>query len=149
MTTGLDPGGRREAWRLLEQARRDGATIVLVTHFMDEVERLCDRVAVLVDGRVIDIDTPAGLVARHGGGISARFPVPASFDRSGLSRLPDLAGVSTCDGSVEVRGSGRTSTALGYFLSTNGLAGTELRVSQPGLEDVYLAMVAAAREKES
>lgn len=149
MTTGLDPGARREAWRLIEQARHNGATIVLVTHFMDEVERLCDRVAVLVGGRVIDIDTPAGLVARHGGGVTVRFSLPAPVDLAGLSRLSDIAEVSRMDGVAEVRGSGRSLTALGHFLSTHGLADTELRVRQPGLEDVYLAMVAAAREKGS
>jgi ABC-2 type transport system ATP-binding protein len=135
MTTGLDPGARREAWRLIEQARHNGATIVLVTHFMDEVERLCDRVA--------------GLVARHGGGVTVRFSLPAPVDLAGLSRLSDIAEVSRMDGVAEVRGSGRSLTALGHFLSTHGLADTELRVRQPGLEDVYLAMVAAAREKGS
>ncbi|WIX98515.1 ABC transporter ATP-binding protein [Amycolatopsis mongoliensis] len=146
MTTGLDPGARREAWRLIGQARRKGATIVLVTHFMDEVERLCDRVAVLVDGRVIDIDTPAGLITRHGGGISVRFPVPKPAGLDALRRLPGVSGVSVGDGLVEVRGTGRSLTALGHFLSTHGAADAELQVRQPGLEDVYLELVAGARK---
>lgn len=149
MTTGLDPQARREAWRLIEQARRDGATIVLVTHFMDEVERLCDRVAVLVDGHVVDIDTPAGLVARHGGGVCARFTAPGVADLDGLRCLPDVTEMSTTDGQVRVRGSGRSLTALGHYLCTHGLAGTELDVSRPGLEDVYLELVAGAREEGS
>jgi len=147
MTTGLDPAARREAWRLTERARREGATVVLVTHFMDEVERLCDRVAVLVNGRVLDVDTPAGLVARRGSGVSARFAAPDRIDLDGLRRLPDLVGVSKVDGSVEVRGSGRSLTALGHFLATHGLADTELRVQQPRLEDVYLELVAGVREE--
>ena len=149
MTTGLDPGARREAWRLIGQARREGATVVLVTHFMDEVERLCDRVAVLVDGRVIDIDTPAGLIARHGGGISVRFPAPEVAELDGLRRLPGLIEVSSADGLVELRGTGRSLTALGHFLSTHGLADTELQVRQPGLEDVYLGLVAGARKERA
>jgi ABC-2 type transport system ATP-binding protein len=148
MTTGLDPQARREAWRLIEQARRDGATIVLVTHFMDEVERLCDRVAVLVDGRVVDIDTPAGLVARHGGGITMRFTAQLT-ELDGLRYLPDLTEVCAEDGQVRVRGSGRSLTALGHYLCTHGLADTELDVSRPGLEDVYLELVAGAREEGS
>lgn len=147
MTTGLDPGARREAWRLIERTRREGATVVLVTHFMDEVERLCDRVALLVNGRVIDIDTPAGLIARHGGGIAARFAAPKRIDLDGVRRLPDLVEVSKVDGLVEVRGSGRSLTALGHYLATHGLADTELQVAHPRLEDVYLELVASVREE--
>jgi ABC-2 type transport system ATP-binding protein len=149
MTTGLDPGARREAWRLIERVRQDGATIVLVTHFMDEVERLCDRVAVLVDGRVIDIDTPGGLVARRGGGIAVRFPAPSTLDINGLRGLPGVVEVAAHNGTVEVRGSGRSLTALGHRLVTSGLADTELQVRQPALEDVYLAMVAETQREAS
>ena len=65
MTTGLDPAARRVAWDLIEQIRDRGTTVVLVTHFMDEAERLCDRVAVVDAGRIIALDTPRGLVATH------------------------------------------------------------------------------------
>lgn len=64
LTTGLDPHARREVWRLIQQVRDRGVTIILVTHFMDEAERLCDRLAVIDAGRVAAIDTPAGLVSR-------------------------------------------------------------------------------------
>lgn len=64
LTTGLDPRARREAWRLIEAVRARGVTIVLVTHFMDEAERLCDRVAVIDAGRVVAVDSPAALAAR-------------------------------------------------------------------------------------
>lgn len=64
LTTGLDPHARREVWRLIEETRDRGVTVLLVTHFMEEAERLCDRVAVIDAGRVVAIDTPAGLVAR-------------------------------------------------------------------------------------
>lgn len=66
LTTGLDPNGRRRMWATLEALQRDGVTIVLVSHAMDEVERLCDRVALLDAGSVIAIDTPGGLVAQTG-----------------------------------------------------------------------------------
>ena len=61
LTTGLDPHARREAWSLIERLKDDGLTVVLVTHFMDEVERLCDRVAVIHRGRVVALDTPQTL----------------------------------------------------------------------------------------
>ena len=73
MTTGLDPVARRDAWRQIERVRALGAAIVLVTHFMDEAERLCDRLVVLRDGVVVATGTPAELVRRHGGGVTASF----------------------------------------------------------------------------
>lgn len=63
LTTGLDPRGRRDIWQVVERLREDGTTVVLVSHFMEEVERLCDRVVLVDGGRVIADDTPAGLVA--------------------------------------------------------------------------------------
>ena len=65
LTTGLDPSARRDTWRLISSVRDRGVTIVLVTHFMEEAERLCDRVAVIDAGRIVDCDAPSSLVARH------------------------------------------------------------------------------------
>jgi ABC-2 type transport system ATP-binding protein len=67
LTAGLDPGARRATWDLISQVRAQGVTVVLVSHFMDEVEELCDRVAILERGRIAALDTPAGLVDRAGG----------------------------------------------------------------------------------
>ncbi len=67
LTTGLDPHARRETWRLIEDIRDRGVTVLLVTHFMDEAERLCDRIAVVDGGRTVAVDTPAGLIRRAGG----------------------------------------------------------------------------------
>jgi ABC-2 type transport system ATP-binding protein len=64
LTTGLDPQARRDTWDLIEQVRNTGVTILLVTHFMDEAERLCDRLALIDRGRIAALDTPAGLVAQ-------------------------------------------------------------------------------------
>lgn len=68
LTTGLDPEARRDIWTLVEDLRREGTTVVLISHAMDEVERLCDRVVLLAAGRVVADDTPAGLVRTAGGG---------------------------------------------------------------------------------
>ena len=67
LTAGLDPGARRATWDLISQVRAQGVTVVLVSHFMDEVEELCDRVAILERGRIAALNTPAGLVDRAGG----------------------------------------------------------------------------------
>jgi ABC-2 type transport system ATP-binding protein len=68
LTTGLDPNARRATWRLIESVRDRGVTVLLVTHFMEEAERLCDRVAVIDNGRVIALDTPKGIAAAAGTG---------------------------------------------------------------------------------
>jgi len=66
LTTGLDPHARRDTWKLIEGIRDNGVTVILVTHFMDEAQRLCDRIAVIDAGRVLALDTPAGLMDRAG-----------------------------------------------------------------------------------
>ncbi|WP_155375337.1 ABC transporter ATP-binding protein [Catellatospora vulcania] len=66
LTTGLDPRARRETWKLIRQIRDRGVTVLLVTHFMDEAERLCDRLAVFDGGRIVALDTPAALIANVG-----------------------------------------------------------------------------------
>jgi ABC-type multidrug transport system ATPase subunit len=90
LTTGLDPAARRDTWDLIEAIRDRGTTILLVTHFMPEAERLCDRLAVIDAGRVIGIDTPAGIVAGIDSGQRMRFrpssrprPRPATTRPSG------------------------------------------------------------------
>ena len=93
MTTGLDPQARRDAWDLIEGIRDRGVTILLVTHFMEEAERLCDRVALIDDGRVVALDTPAGLAARASGGKTVRFLPSAPFDDRLLTELPEVTRV--------------------------------------------------------
>ena len=90
MTTGLDPQARRDAWELIEGIRDRGVTIVLVTHFMEEAERLCDRVALIDHGRIVALDTPAGLAARARGGKTVRFLPSAPFDDRLLTGLPEV-----------------------------------------------------------
>src|SRR5258705_14000389 len=74
LTTGLDPQARRDTWALVEDVRSRGVTILLVTHFMEEAERLCDRVALIDGGRVVAVDTPAGLAERVQAGQRLPFP---------------------------------------------------------------------------
>jgi ABC-2 type transport system ATP-binding protein len=106
LTAGLDPGARRATWDLISQVRALGVTVVLVSHFMDEVEELCDRVAILERGRIAALDTPAGLVDRAGGEYRVRFRPTAPLDEQSLAALPGVV-------SVTRRGRRSTSAAPG------------------------------------
>ena len=139
MTTGLDPAARHEAWRLIEQVRELGTTVVLVTHFLDEAERLCDRLVVIQHGVVSATGTPAELVAAHGGGVTATFT--ADLDPAELAALPGVAAVGHRGRSVEVRGSAEALLHLGHALVERGVLPTDLRVHQPTLEDAYFRLV--------
>src|SRR5579863_8688925 len=93
MTTGLDPQARRDAWDLIEGMRQRGVTILLVTHFMEEAERLCDRVALIDNGRIVALDSPAGLATQARGGKTVRFQPSSWFDERLLTNLPEVTGV--------------------------------------------------------
>src|SRR5262245_45444235 len=90
LTTGLDPQARRAIWELVRGIRERGKTVFLTTHLMEEAERLCDRVAIIDHGRIVDIDTPAGLVARH---CPERTVLLSSEDGSAAVRFQTLPGV--------------------------------------------------------
>jgi len=106
LTTGLDPQARRDTWDLIEEVRDRGVTIVLVTHDMDEAEHLCDRVALVDAGRVVAIDTPAGLAESAAGGKRVRFRPSAPFDEALLTRLPEVRSLEQDEGWVLATGEG-------------------------------------------
>jgi ABC-2 type transport system ATP-binding protein len=138
MTTGLDPAARRDAWRLVEQVRDRGATIVLVTHFMDEAERLCDRLVVLRAGRVVATGTPAELVRRHGGGVTVAFP--CDLPPSAFADLPGIDVARAHGHTVEVTGDSTVVLHLGHRLVSTGHVPAELIVRQATLEDAYIRL---------
>jgi ABC-2 type transport system ATP-binding protein len=140
MTTGLDPAARRATWDLIERIREAGTTVVLVTHFMDEAERLCDRLAVVAGGRVVAAGTPAELVRSHQNGVTIRFTGTDEV----LPLLRGLPGVGEVSGhgpSVEVRGEPSIVPMVGKALIDNGLHPDDMDVERAGLEDVYLRLV--------
>jgi ABC-2 type transport system ATP-binding protein len=143
MTTGLDPEARHEAWRLIERLRDMGTTVVLVTHFLDEAERLCDRLVVIHAGLVTATGTPAELVARFGGGVTATFTAAPDADDA-LGRLPGVAAMRRRGVTVELSGDAALLMHLGHLLVARGDVPTDLRVHQPSLEDAYLKLVDAA-----
>ncbi|MGD0272180.1 MAG: ABC transporter ATP-binding protein [Gaiellaceae bacterium] len=139
MTTGLDPSARREAWRLIEEIRKRGTTVVLVTHFMDEAERLCDRVGVVLAGRLVALDTPARLAQAHGGQTRVLFGC-ADNDLGWLERVEGVSAIYRRGTKVEVNGSGPVLVHVAAGLAARGIVPPDLRVEQPSLEDAFLAL---------
>jgi ABC-2 type transport system ATP-binding protein len=137
MTTGLDPSARRVAWHLIQTVRDSGVTVVLVTHFMEEAELLCDRIAVIDKGRVAALGTPQQLIAQYGTDIGVTFSYE-SDDIAWLERLPDVASIAQHAGRVEVRCRGAAIVRVAAALAQRGLEPADFRVDQPTLEDVFL-----------
>jgi ABC-2 type transport system ATP-binding protein len=139
MTTGLDPAARRVAWDLIERIRDRGTTVVLVTHFMDEAERLCDRVAVVDEGSIVALDSPRGLVVRYDPLEQVVFS-HAEGDIDWLRGVPGAQTVTRRGRRVVVQGTGPLLAYVGAALVERGLAPEDLRVIEPSLEDVFLKL---------
>src|SRR5579864_6397529 len=141
LTTGLDPQARRAIWDLVRGIRERGKTVFLTTHLMEEAERLCDRVAIIEHGRIIDIDSPESLVKRH---CPERTVVLATDDGSAAERFRAIPRVEaiTCSGSqFTIRGSGDDLvTEVIHCLSENRIRVTDFRTILPNLEDVFLKL---------
>ena len=140
LTTGLDPQARRDTWSLVEQIRDSGVTVVLVTHFMEEAERLCDRLAVIDSGRVVAIDSPAGLVSRVDGEQRVRFRPSAPLDPTLLSGLPEVADVAVHGTQVVVTGKGNLLHAVTSVLAREQIVAAELRIEQTSLDDAFVEL---------
>ncbi|MGI5268173.1 ABC transporter ATP-binding protein [Nonomuraea sp. CA-218870] len=140
LTTGLDPQARRDTWELVERVRDSGVTIVLVTHFMEEAERLCDRVALIDSGRVAAVDSPSGLVARVGGEQKVRFRPSAPVADSVLTSLPEVKEVVRTGDQVVVTGIGNLAPAVTLALAEQGIVPNDLRIEQATLDDAFLAL---------
>nr|BFE84923.1 ABC transporter ATP-binding protein [Planobispora longispora] len=140
LTTGLDPQARRDTWELIEQIRADGVTIVLVTHFMEEAERLCDRIALIDSGKVVAIDSPEGLISRIDHQQTVRFRVSGRLDDAVLKALPEVSGVHRDGDRIEVTGDGNLLLAITTTLAGAGVVPADLRVEQATLDDAFLAL---------
>ncbi|MEV1080824.1 ABC transporter ATP-binding protein [Streptomyces sp. NPDC050211] len=138
LTTGLDPRARRDTWQLIEEVRDSGVTVLLVTHFMEEAQRLCDRIAVIDKGRIAALDTPAGLIRRSAGATVITFTPSAPLDEQELSALPALASVEHKDGRITLSGSDETVNAVITLLARHRITAHQLRVSDATLDDAFL-----------
>ncbi|MEV4612666.1 ABC transporter ATP-binding protein [Kitasatospora sp. NPDC049258] len=140
LTTGLDPKARRETWELVREVRDSGVTVLLVSHFMDEVEALCDRAAVLDGGRIVASGTPRELIARAGVAGTLGFRPTAPLDLAELGRLPGVTGVTERDGRVEVTGTGGYADEVTRLLAGRGIVVTGLRIHERSLEDAFVTL---------
>jgi ABC-2 type transport system ATP-binding protein len=140
LTQGLDPDARRLTWDLIREVRERGTTIVLVTHYMDEAEQLCDRLALIADGRVLADGTPQALIANAGSGLTVRFSTNAS-DLGWLGDIPHVAAVRRHGRQVEVTGDGPVLALVAASLVERGIVPVDLRLLQPTLEDAYFDLV--------
>ncbi|HEX6360364.1 ABC transporter ATP-binding protein [Actinophytocola sp.] len=140
LTTGLDPQARRDTWDLIERIRDRGVTIVLVTHFMEEAERLCDRLAVIDAGKLVALDTPAGLVKQVDDRQRIRFRPSAPIDHALLSALPEVTSVERAGSQLVVTGTGNLLLAVAGELARNQVVAGDLRVEQTSLDDAFVAL---------
>lgn len=149
LTTGLDPRARRDVWGLVEQIRATGVTVLLVTHFMAEAERLCDRVAVVDRGRLAAVDTPGGLIARVDAPQRVRFRAAVPFDASLLEGLDGVGEVRAERGETVVTGTGDLLLTVSAALARHGVSATETRLESATLEDAFLALTGRVPAKEA
>ncbi|QSS93204.1 ABC transporter ATP-binding protein [Streptomyces sp. M54] len=143
LTTGLDPRARRDTWKLIEEIRDSGVTVLLVTHFMEEAQRLCDRIAVIDRGRVVALDTPSGLIRRSTGStvlsfVPSRPPTAPELDR--LAALPGVATVTPPDaaGVLVLHATDDTVTPLISLLAEVGVTAQRLRITETSLDEAFL-----------
>ena len=143
-TTGIDPVGRRALWSLLEDLAAGGTTIFLTTHYMEEAERLADRVGLLADGQLVAVDSPAALIERHGG--ESLLRIDGDIDGTAAETLAYPAAVT--DRGLTVRNV--PPEAIGSVVETLSAAGVtyeSLTWTEPDLEDVYLELTGQAVTK--
>ena len=148
LTTGLDPQARRDTWELIEHIRDRGVTIVLVTHFMEEAERLCDRVALIDHGRVVALDTPARLAAQARGGKTVRFLPSAPFGDQLLTELPEVSRVEREGQHVVVTGTGELVNAVILALYAAGVTARDVQLDSSNLEDAFVKLTGKNLDKE-
>jgi ABC-2 type transport system ATP-binding protein len=141
LTTGLDPQARRDTWDLIESIRDRGVTVVLVTHFMAEAERLCDRLAVIDGGRVVALDTPAGLVASVATEQRLRFRPSKPLDDRLLTGLPEVREVRHHGSQIEVIGEGNVVHTVTALLAANQIIAADLRIEQASLDDAFVQLI--------
>ena len=128
-------------WGLVRQIRDRGCTVVLTTHFMEEAERLCDRVMIVDRGRVVALDTPEALIGSLGVEKRIVFGVPEGQDVECLTRLSAVSRIEPSDGHVIVYGHGdRFASSVVHALEDTDVAFTDFRTEEPNLEDVFLSL---------
>jgi ABC-2 type transport system ATP-binding protein len=139
LTTGLDPEARRETWALIERIRQRGVTVILVTHFMDEAETLCDRLALINHGRLIVLDTPEAIAA-HAGETRVRFVPSQPVTDETLAAIPGVDHIERKEQNITVTGTGDLATALLTALARINVRVSNLDARQGNLDDAFVKL---------
>jgi ABC-2 type transport system ATP-binding protein len=144
-TTGLDPQSRRQMWDIIRQFQRQGGTVLLTTHYMDEAERLCDRLAIVDHGQIIAEGSPGDLIERLGGHHVVEFAVSGNADVTDLAcwhRLPSVESARADEGmlSLNVKEPHLTIPALLHEIAQQGSELQHLTTRQASLEDVFVRL---------
>ena len=146
LTTGLDPEARRETWDLIEGIRRRGATVILVTHFMDEAERLCDRLALINHGTIAVLDTPEAIAATAGG-TRVSFVPSRQVDDKTLLAIPGVTQIERKERYLTVIGNGDLALSVMSSLSRIGVTVSELQAKKGSLEDAFVELTKDGQSK--
>jgi len=149
ISTGLDPEARRGTQELLREVRASGTTVLLVTHFMDEAQALCDRVAMMDDGQCVALDAPQALIDRLDASYRVWFDAPPNFDPSPLRTANGIQGVEIMDGHVQTRGGEDLLTTVVHRLADADMTPNDLHAERATLEDVFLALTNESHDPAS
>src|SRR5439155_12325901 len=141
-TTGLDPQARRSLWGVIEGMRAAGKTVVLTTHYMEEAERLCDRVAIIDHGRVLALDRPRELIRSQFSERAIQFALPEGTEMDGFAALPGVLRAASEDGDAVLYSEAvqRTLAALLEMAEARDLPLGDIHLRRPTLEDVFLKL---------
>jgi ABC-2 type transport system ATP-binding protein len=141
LTTGLDPQARRAMWEMVKEVRERGKTVFLTTHYMEEAEQLCDRVAIIDRGKIVALDTPQNLIASLGAETRVVFRVDGRIEDAVFRSIPGVTRVEISGGNVIIFGRGEGLVVrVVMALDSAKLRFRDLRTEQPSLEDVFLTL---------
>ena len=145
LTSGLDPEARRETWALIEHIRDRGVTVILVTHFMDEAERLCDRLALINHGKLVVLDTPEAIAAMAGGN-RVRFVPSKPVDDRVLHSIPGVNQIERKERYITVSGTGDLAASVINSLSKIGVSVSEIEARSGNLDDAFVKLTREASD---
>jgi ABC-2 type transport system ATP-binding protein len=144
LTTGLDPQARRATWELVRSVREQGHTVFLTTHFMEEAEYLCDRVAVMDHGKIVALGKPADLIERHANETRIRLPRALPAELEWLKSISGVKSIEMGEDFTLIRFNDENIVPMLQILDHHGISLKGLHIQQSSLEDVFLALTGSA-----
>jgi ABC-2 type transport system ATP-binding protein len=141
-TTGLDPQARRNFWELIRGIQSEGTTVLLTTHYMDEAQVLCDRIAIMDHGKILELDTPEQLLRRHFDGAVIHIPWTDEFTRDDARRVPDAVGSNVTEAGLEIV-TERLDMNI-RALMDSGVPLDGINIHKPNLEDLFIKLTGSS-----